>query len=73
MSYKVDTKALKETSAAVIFPGEIQAINQVLECGERYGYGNMMSWLAAGWARKVPQLKGEIISRTPYPDNWLKE
>lgn len=32
---------------------EQAAIRVVLDCGRRFGYGNMMAHLATGWRRKL--------------------
>jgi hypothetical protein len=58
-----------------MFGGEAEAVEKVIEAGERYGYGNMMAHLATAWALKLRDGEGlpekvaiECVSnRGPYP------
>jgi len=34
-------------------PGEKSAVRLALTLAERYGYGNLIAWLKAGWAEKL--------------------
>jgi hypothetical protein len=72
---KVDFEKMRIATPAMVSKSEEQAINQVLEAGDRYGYGNMLSWLATAWEKKHP---GMFTGKHPrgisaYPVDWIKE
>lgn len=68
---KVNLNKVAKGTPAVISPGEVKAIEQTLKLAARYGYGNLMTWLATGWTKKLKIHKPEPIHTTPYPTDWL--
>ena len=42
----------------MLFPGEEEAIREVLAAGEQYGYGNLISRLKRAWAEKLVKEHG---------------
>ena len=69
---KVNLKEVRKVSAATFSNHEIEAIERLLKDGERFGYGNLMSWLATAWVKKIPHKRGAPFSVTAYPVKWLK-
>ena len=54
--------------------GEVEAIRTVVDCGKRYGYGNLICHLQSAWmASLIDQGLGEdtakraVIGQEPYP------
>jgi hypothetical protein len=72
---KANMKAVKEATPAHIMPAEEKAINQVLEAGQQFGYGNMMAWLATAWESRCPGVFTGKHPRgvSPYPLDWVKD
>jgi hypothetical protein len=59
---------------SMLFPGEKEAIEQVLRYGQQYGYGNLIAHLKKEWAEMLVKKWGiseeSAISATnvsPYP------
>lgn len=56
------------------FPGERESIERALEAARRFGYGNVMAWLATEWALKLVHDDGlnektainAVSNRGPY-------
>jgi hypothetical protein len=69
---KVNRTAVESLSPVTFSPGELDAVERVIEAGELYGFGNMMSWLQTAWVKKVPEMKGGRTV-TEYPLQWLKK
>jgi hypothetical protein len=59
----------------MISSAEALAIYQTLNSAERFGYGNLMAWLATAWAVKLRDEEGMseeasidfVSNRGPYP------
>lgn len=70
MSMKINLVRMSERTGAVLTPEEVQAVECALKIAEQVGYGNLMSWLATAWSKKMP-LPAEPMQVTPYPLDWL--
>jgi len=62
----------------MMFPGEVEAVKNVLALAEQYGYGNLISHLRRAWAVRLvksePGLTWEqaclATCTDPYPEEW---
>jgi hypothetical protein len=74
---KPNLEAVSKKTPAIISPAENAAIVDVLSAGERFGYGNMISWLQTAWA--VHLVRGGMDEKTArlasggsgYPLDWI--
>jgi len=41
---------------------EIEAIHTVIKLGDRFGYGNLMSWLQTAWCKTLEEEYGKPLS-----------
>jgi hypothetical protein len=71
----VQRVGLNLDTRAVVSPIEYGAIASTIKAGERFGYGNIMAWLATAWAMKLRDEEGlsekaaidAVSGRGPYP------